>query len=319
MEYRTLGRTGLRVSAVALGCEGFMHKTAEEVKADMDYAISNGIYFIDSYAPNPELRANIGAALAGRRDGFVIQGHLCTVWEEGQYLRTRDPRKTLASFELQLRQLRTDYLDIGMIHYVDAESDFREVFDGEIVRIAERLRAEGRIRHIGLSSHNPKVALLAARTGIVDVVMFSVNPCYDLQPAGEQVEALWAEQSYAEALHNVDPDRERGVKDLYRLLTTEPSSLAGAFVADKVVGKAAAALLILGGVGELHADVISRPALDLLQKAGVAVGCTLEVPRIINRTRTGWCPLETRCDGLTTPGECLAEIERFLNETSAGK
>ncbi len=113
--------------------------------------------------------------------------------------------------------------------------------------------------------------------------------------------------------------RERGVKDLYRLLTTEPSSLAGAFVADKVVGKAAAALLILGGVGELHADVISRPALDLLQKAGVAVGCTLEVPRIINRTRTGWCPLETRCDGLTTPGECLAEIERFLNETSAGK
>ena len=209
MEYRTLGRTGLRVSAVALGCEGFMHKTAEEVKADMDYAISNGINFIDIYSPNPELRANIGAALAGRRDGFVIQGHLCTVWEEGQYLRTRDPRKTLASFELQLRQLRTDYLDIGMIHYVDAESDFREVFDGEIVRIAERLRAEGRIRHIGLSSHNPKVALLAARTGIVDVVMFSVNPCYDLQPAGEQVEALWAEQSYAEALHNVDPDRER--------------------------------------------------------------------------------------------------------------
>ena len=76
MEYRTLGRTGLRVSAVALGCEGFMHKTAEEVKADMDYAISNGINFIDIYSPNPELRANIGAALAGRRDGFVIQGQL---------------------------------------------------------------------------------------------------------------------------------------------------------------------------------------------------------------------------------------------------
>lgn len=209
MEYRTLGRTGLRVSAVALGCEGFMHKTAEEVKADMDYAISNGINFIDIYSPNPELRANIGAALAGRRDGFVIQGHLCTVWEEGQYLRTRDPRKTLASFELQLRQLRTDYLDIGMIHYVDAESDFREVFDGEIVRIARA--APGRRAHPPHRAEQPQPQSGAPgrRTGIVDVVMFSVNPCYDLQPAGEQVEALWAEQSYAEALHNVDPDRER--------------------------------------------------------------------------------------------------------------
>ena len=47
MEYRTLGRTGLRVSAVALGCEGFMHKRAEEVKADFDFAIGHGINFVD--------------------------------------------------------------------------------------------------------------------------------------------------------------------------------------------------------------------------------------------------------------------------------
>ena len=58
--------------------------------------------------------------------------------------------------------------------------------------------------------------------------------------------------------------RERGVKDLYRLLEEEPELLAGAFVADKVVGKGAAALMILGGGGELHADVISRPARRLL-------------------------------------------------------
>ena len=63
MEYRTLGRTGLRVSAVALGCEGFMHKRAEEVKADFDFAIRHGINFVDIYSSNPDLRANIGAAL----------------------------------------------------------------------------------------------------------------------------------------------------------------------------------------------------------------------------------------------------------------
>lgn len=209
MEYRTLGRTGLRVSAIALGCEGFMQKTEEEVRADFDYAIANGVNFVDIYSSNPELRTRIGAALEGRRRDFVIQGHLCTTWENGQYLRTRNPEKTLASFELQLQQLRTDYLDIGMIHYVDAEADFRRVFDGEIIRIAQRLRDEGRIRHIGLSSHNPVVAQMAAETGIVDVLMFSINPCYDLQPANDNVDALWAEESYATTLRNIDPDRER--------------------------------------------------------------------------------------------------------------
>lgn len=209
MEYRILGRTGLRVSAIALGCEGFMHKSAEEVKADLDHAIGSGVNFIDIYSPNPDLRANIGAALEGRRTEFVIQGHLCTSWEEGQYLRTRDAQKTLDSFEEQLRQLRTDYLDIGMIHYVDSEADLRAVFDGEIVRIATRLKAEGRIRHIGLSSHNPEVARMAVETGLIDVLMFSINPCYDLQPANDDVETLWADESYARELHNVDPARER--------------------------------------------------------------------------------------------------------------
>lgn len=50
---------------------------------------------------------------------------------------------------------------------------------------------------------------MAVETGLVDVLMFSVNPCYDLQPAGDDVDALWAEESYAGTLHNIDPDRER--------------------------------------------------------------------------------------------------------------
>lgn len=204
-----MGRTGIRVSAVALGCEGFMHKTADEVRECFDHAIARGINFVDIYSSNPELRSNIGAALEGRRDNFVIQGHLCTTWENDQYLRTRDAAKTEASFGEMLRRLRTDYIDVGMIHYVDAETDFREVFDGEIIRIARRLKAEGRIRAIGMSSHNPAVARMAVETGLVDVIMFSINPCYDLLPPDEDVDRLWADESYASALHNVDPERER--------------------------------------------------------------------------------------------------------------
>ena len=81
--------------------------------------------------------------------------------------------------------------------------------------------------------------------------------------------------------------RERGVKDLYRLLREEPQLLDGAFVADKVVGKGAAALMILGGVEELFADVVSRAALDLLAAAGKAVAYTVAVPHIINRGADG--------------------------------
>ena len=209
MEYRTLGRTGLRVSAVALGCEGFMNRPEEEVRADFDFAIENGINFLDLYASNPELRSSIGAALAGRREGFVIQGHLCSVWEEGQYLRTRDPEKAQAAFDDLLARLGTDYVDIGMIHYVDAEADLRKVLDGPILQLALRLRSEGRLRHIGISSHNPAVARMAVETELVDVLMFSINPAYDLQPASEDVDALWADESYARTLHNVDPERER--------------------------------------------------------------------------------------------------------------
>ena len=209
MEYRTLGRTGLRVSAVALGCEGFMNRPEEEVRADFDFAIENGINFLDLYASNPELRSSIGAALAGRREGFVIQGHLCSVWEEGQYLRTRDPEKAQAAFDDLLARLETDYVDIGMIHYVDAEADLRKVLDGPILQLALRLRSEGRLRHIGISSHNPAVARQAAQTGLIDVLMFSLNPCYDLLPPSDDVDTLWADESYAQELHNIDPERQR--------------------------------------------------------------------------------------------------------------
>lgn len=209
MEYRTLGKTGIRVSAIALGCEGFMHKSATEVKADFDHAIGAGVNFIDIYSPNPDLRSNIGAALAGRRDSFVIQGHLCTVWEDGQYLRTRDVAKVMPAFELQLEELGTDRLDIGMIHYVDDEDDYHKVFDTEIIGIARRLKAEGRIGHIGLSSHNPVIARKAVETGLIDVLMFSINPAYDLQPSDVSIYDMFEDRTFVESRHNIDPEREK--------------------------------------------------------------------------------------------------------------
>jgi len=105
---------------------------------------------------------------------------------------------------------------------------------------------------------------------------------------------------------------QRGVADLYDLLVQEPEFLYGASVADKVIGKAAASLMVLGGVREVYTRTISRPALQLLQEAGVMVTCDEVVDHIINRDRTGWCPLEQASRDLHSAKEIFPVIEKFI-------
>ena len=104
----------------------------------------------------------------------------------------------------------------------------------------------------------------------------------------------------------------RGVSDLRNLLSNQKNLLCGAVVADKVVGKAAAALMVLGGVVGLHALLISEGALSLLAKYNVKVEFDQKTDHIINRTNTGWCPMENACRDCTTAEECLVEIEKTI-------
>lgn len=105
---------------------------------------------------------------------------------------------------------------------------------------------------------------------------------------------------------------QRGVSDLWRLLHEEPDLLRGAFIADKVVGKGAAALMAAGGVRGLYACTVSRPALDLLAEAGIPVEYEVAVPHIINRAGDGICPVEQLCADARTPEECLPRIAEFI-------
>ena len=218
MEYRELGRTGLRVSEIGLGCEGFVGKTEEETQALMTQAVEAGVNCMDLYTPDPDLRSRVGRALRGRREQFVLQAHLCTVWQNGQYKATRDIGEVRASFEDMLRRLETDYIDVGMIHYVDTMDTWNTVANGEVMRYALEQKRAGRIRCIGLSSHNPEVALAAVESGLVEVLMFSVNPCYDLQPAGENCEgSVGGAKAMRACWCNMDPARERLYETCQRL------------------------------------------------------------------------------------------------------
>lgn len=207
MKYRNIKRCGgISVSEIALGCEGFLGKNEQEYKKMIDRAAELGINFIDMYTPNPQFQENLGKALAGRRETFVLQGHVCSVWENGQYLRTRDLQKTKDGFEKQLQRLQTDYLDIGMIHYVDAEDDWNTVAENGILDYCRDLKKQGRIHAIGMSSHNPAVAAKAVETGMIDVLMFSVNAAYDMQPSNENIEILFERESYRQGM-GIHPDR----------------------------------------------------------------------------------------------------------------
>ena len=217
MEYRELGRTGYMVSEIGMGCEGLVEKPYEQVKAFIDLMEQAGVNCIDLYAPNPEMRSNLGRALAGRRDRFILQAHLCTVWKDGQYKRTRDLQEVTESFADQLERLGTDHVEIGMIHYVDSVEDWKAVQEGPVMAYAQELKKAGAIGCIGLSSHNPQAAQAAVESGLIDVLMFSDNPCYDLLPASEDVEELWNEKNYAGPLLNMDPDRQKLYETCQRL------------------------------------------------------------------------------------------------------
>lgn len=217
MKYRELGHTGLMVSEIGLGCEGFNGRDESFTGQMFHTALAAGVNCMDLYSPNPDLHRRICKVLRGKREQFIMQAHLCTIWQDEQYKCTRDINEVRMAFETMLENLGTSYIDIGMIHYVDSTDTWRKIVSGEVMSYALDLKTAGKIRHIGLSSHNPVAALMAVESGLIDVLMFSINPCYDLQPGDEDIEKLWAEKSYEKPLLNMDADRKRLYETCQRL------------------------------------------------------------------------------------------------------
>ena len=108
--------------------------------------------------------------------------------------------------------------------------------------------------------------------------------------------------------------QERGVKPLLHLLTEKKGFLKGASVADKVIGKAAALLMALGEIKEVHTLIISKPALQVFENHKIKYFYDKKVDRIVNRTGDGLCPMESLCLDIDDPHEALTKIIEKLSK-----
>lgn len=103
-----------------------------------------------------------------------------------------------------------------------------------------------------------------------------------------------------------------GVKDLFEFVTMHPQKLEGALVADRVIGRGAALLLVLGQVKNVYAQVLSSPALQVLNDANINVDYGSIEPNIINRDGTDLCPVEKLTLAITDPEVAYVKIKEFL-------
>lgn len=137
----------------------------------------------------------------------------------------------------------------------------------------------------------------------------------------EQAKALLAKEKYTCAACRAGETftaTEHGVRPLLRWLN-EKTNLAGASVADRIVGKAAAFLYVLLGVKTVYAPLMSVPARETLQAHGIEALADTVVPAIRNRTNTGFCPMESSVWDISDPLEAKAALEKKIFEMMAKK
>ncbi|MBQ6342709.1 MAG: aldo/keto reductase [Anaerolineaceae bacterium] len=205
MQYRTLGKTGLKVSEIGFGGEWLERHDEKHSVELIRYAAKKGINIIDCWMPDPKSRDIIGKGMEGNRENWIVQGHIGSTYQDGQYVRSRDMKYVVPAFEDILKRMKTDYIDLGMIHYIDSEEDWNKSMNTDFIRYVHELHESGVIRHIGLSTHNPRMAKRAVETGFVEMILFSINPAFDMHPATENLDDMFGE--YASGLSGIDQER----------------------------------------------------------------------------------------------------------------
>ena len=212
MEYRPVGSTGIKASIIGLGGEHLDNRPQEAVTEVISAAIDREINIMDMFMPGEAVRTHIGNALKGRREKMQIQGAIGSVDLNQQYDVSRDLAICKRYFEDMLRFLRTDYIDFGMLFLLDTHEDIDAILNNGIVDYARRLKQEGKVRVIGAGTHNPATARRIVEEGLAEMLMFSINPAFDMMPGNSDIMSMIGDD-FAAGVTEVDPVRA----DLYRL------------------------------------------------------------------------------------------------------
>ncbi len=151
MEYRTLGRSGLQVSVVGLGCNNFGRRCdREESRAVVYRALELGVTFFDTadvYGPGGLSEEYLGEALKGHRRNVVIATKFASPMGEGPLWSGASRRYVFEAVEASLRRLGTDYIDLYQVHFPDVRTPIEET-----MRALDDLVRAGKVRYIGCSN-----------------------------------------------------------------------------------------------------------------------------------------------------------------------
>ena len=145
----------------------------------LELAVGRGVNYFDLAMSEASPFAVYGETLKDRRKELYYQVHFGAEYRTGKYGWTLSLERIKKSVDWQLKNLKTDYIDFGFVHCIDEEADLRKVLEGGTLDYMKQLKEAGVIRHIGLSSHTPGIVNRMLDTGLIDMVMFSINPAYD--------------------------------------------------------------------------------------------------------------------------------------------
>ena len=176
MNYRTLGRTGLKVSEVSLGTEYLLGAPRERILAVIREAIAQGINYFDLFFAQPEFRDAMGEAFAGQRERVFLAAHLGVAVKDGQYQKTRSLRRASRFFDDFLVRYDTEYVDLLFLHNCDSQKDLDRVLaPNGLLGLALDLKKAGKARFLAFSGHTAATALQAVESGHIDVLMYPIG------------------------------------------------------------------------------------------------------------------------------------------------
>ena len=209
MEYSTLGKTGLKVSAIGHGGE-FLDGGVpyDQIKATIDAALDGGVNIFDVFMPGKEVREAIAKAMGPRRKDVIIQGHIGSTDVNKQYDISRD-LPTIQKYFEDLLRIYGGHIELGMMFFIDSEDDYKNVFETKFADYVQKLKKQGDIGHIGFSSHNPQTAIRAIETGLPEMLMFSINPAFDMLPSDQYVFDHNEKGFGKDLFRGLDPERAK--------------------------------------------------------------------------------------------------------------